>query len=208
MREAAAIMKHLSKYSVAFFVLSVLAASSAYPRQAQTPPPAQAQRSAEYPDTPKGLQQCLTGILAVAKSGDKTNLAALLKDMEIPNFANWFNRTYGKQKGRDSAELYRMNVDYDEVKLAQVLAQFTQQDGQVSIRTVNAAPQSALESAMLHALRKPVNIYFASWDSPGSAPPPQSVPIGYFLFIDGKFRWDTAIRFSAAPNATSLRHAN
>jgi TonB family protein len=127
-------------------------------------------------------------MLAVARTGDRDQLAAAIKDMEIPDFAKWFNKTYGKPKGRDSAELYRMNVDYDEYKFADSLIQMTEHDGQVVTRKVNDGPQpgNQFEASMLRAMRKPVDTYFASWRA---ADAPASQRDG----IDGKFRWNNAI---------------
>src|SRR5580704_11931431 len=116
-------MMRFGKYSILF--LSILVYLPAYPRRPQPSPPQQslASTSNSYPNSAEGLRHCLTNILATAKNADQNELAALLKHMEIPDYANWFNKTYGKQLGGDSAELYRMNVDYDEVKLAAVLKQ-------------------------------------------------------------------------------------
>jgi hypothetical protein len=151
-----------------------------------------------YPDSAAGLQRCLTDVLAASKAGDSTEVAALLKDMEIPNFAKWFNKSYGKQVGNDSAELYRMNVDSNEVKLAAVFMQFTDQKGEVIVRKVNDAPEpGTLEPAMLKASKIPTEIYFAAWRSEAEAPASTDVSIGYFVFIDGRFRWDTAINYPA-----------
>lgn len=182
-------MNRLRTYSLALVVSMLIS----LPVLSQTP--------AAYANTPVGLQQCLTEILTVAKRGDHDNLAARIKDMEIPDFAKWFDKTYGKSKGKDSAELYRMNVDSAEYKFANYLTKLVQQDGQPLARKVTGSPQSTDELAMLGALKKPVDIYCASYTykEADSAQPQPDAPIGYFMFIDGKFRWSNALSSKVLP---------
>lgn len=52
-----------------------------------------------------------------------------------------------------------------------------------------------MEWAWLQAIRKPLDIYFAEWRKTGSANGMKGDPIGYFMFIDGGFRWDSGIQF-------------
>jgi len=48
-----------------------------------------------------------------------------------------------------------------------------------------------VEAGMIEALQRPVGIHFASWKVRGSQK--GSSPIGYFVFLDGRFRLDSAI---------------
>jgi hypothetical protein len=187
-------MKRLTNYSYALLAFSVLVAMPVYSRQTQPSPAPRSQPSVAYPDTPDGLRRCLTDVLAVAKSGDRDRLAALIQGMEIPNFAKWFDKMYGKSRGKDSAELYRMSVDHNEYKFADSLIPLAHQDGQILVRQVNGHPEpgNVVESTLLRSMRKPVDIYFVSWRPTAGAASPD-VPIGYFMFIEGGFRWDDAI---------------
>jgi len=162
---------------------------------------------ATYPNTADGLRQRLADLLTTAKTVDQTALAALLKsDLEIPNFPAWFNKTYGKNDGKDFAEGYRMNVDYDEFRFAGLLKQFAESGGSIVTRKINdgAEPADAAEVAKLDSMNKPIDIYFAFW-SPSISGPAQRQPIGYFMFIDGAFRWDNAgsKRFLPAPSGAN-----
>ena len=63
------------------------------------------------------------------------------------------------------------------------------------IRNLNEAPdpERGIEVGLVNALQRPVDIYFATWKKRDSAPDSKSNPVGYFVFVDGKFRWDNTI---------------
>jgi hypothetical protein len=54
-------------------------------------------------------------------------------------------------------------------------------------------PDRGLEWGLLNSANKPLDYYFASWKM--SSNDIYGEPIGYFVFIDGMFRWDSLITF-------------
>jgi TonB family protein len=48
----------------------------------------------------------------------------------------------------------------------------------------------------LQAIKKPLDIYFATWKTASEPEDSKGEPIGYFMFVDGGFRWESGIRFS------------
>ena len=157
----------------------------------------QAVTQAAYPDTADGLRHLLQDVLAAAKSGDKQKVAAFVEDMEIPNYQAWFYKTYP-----DGAESwigpYGANLEKNERSMQQLFAKLAQEnEGELFTRSVNEFPEpgKGLEWGMLQAQKQPVDIYFASWKKPDAAKDSRGEPIGYFMFIDGKFRWDSLVTF-------------
>ena len=178
-------LRRLSKLSLYIVVLALIPAGICR---------AQEKAAAAYPNSADGLRQRLSDLLVTAKTMDQTALAALLKnEMEIPNFPAWFNKTYGKSDGKDFAEGYRMNVDYDEFRFAGLLKQLAQSEATIGARKINDQVElgDAAEIAKLHSMKKRADIYFASWRAPAD-PIAEGGPIGYFMFIEGAFRWDNA----------------
>jgi TonB family protein len=150
-----------------------------------------------YPDSAEGLQMLLEGALAAARAGDHVQLESFITQMEIPNYEEWFTRTFGQEKGESWAEPYGRDLRKNEVALQETFLQYAKQDGEISTRKVNDTPQPGrgLEWGMLDSLKRPVDIYFASWKTRESPQNIKGDPIGYFMFIEGKFRWDSTISF-------------
>jgi TonB family protein len=157
-----------------------------------------------YPDSAEGLRNLLQDVLAAAKAGDRPKLLSLVNQMEIPNYEAWFTKTYGLERGESVAGFYGGNLDRNERDFQELFMEFAAQDGEISARKVNDAPEPGrrFEFRMLEDLQQPVDIFFASWKKDGSPPDSTGDPIGYFVFVDGAFRWNSAIRlFRIRPNA-------
>jgi TonB family protein len=150
-----------------------------------------------YPNSAEGLRQFLQDCLAAAKSGDKDNLAALVKDMEIPNYEAWFTSTFGQEKGETWAGPYGAELDTNEIAMQEFLKQLSDKYGGIFTRKVNDTPHpnKDMEWGMLDALKRPTDIFFAEWRAADAAENSKGEGIGYFVFIDGKFRWDSTISF-------------
>ncbi len=127
----------------------------------------------------------------MARSGDDLRLAAAVKEMEIPNYEAWFTSTFGSA-GSLYAETYGAKLSEQELArqhMLQATAHSLQKarTQEVFIRRVNDAPEAgdAYETGVMKNLQRPANIYFAYFKT--SAPKPN--PIGYFVFVEGKYRW-------------------
>lgn len=82
-----------------------------------------------------------------------------------------------------------------EASVQQLLLRLAKQDGEFITRKVNdnPAPGKGLEWGWLQAIKHPLDIYSAIWRS---SDPNESEPdrIGYFMYIDGAFRWESGIK--------------
>ncbi len=119
-----------------------------------------------------------------------------VKAMEIPNYETWFPKTF-LYAGKSWVGPYGENLDRNERSMQEFFARLAQKEGGLSTRKVNDSPEPGrgLEWGMLHAVTQPVDIYFASWKKPDDAKNTRGEPIGYFMFIEGEFRWDSTISF-------------
>jgi TonB family protein len=146
-----------------------------------------------YPNSPQGLRLLLLDVLVAARSGDSQKVASFLKEMEIPDFQNWFTKTYGNEKGNSWAEPYGKQLSQSEADMQSEFVKLASGGGEVVTRRVNDAPRGGkggLEFGLVHTAKQAVDYYYAEWKRLGG--PTDS--IGYFVFIDGKFRWDSNIR--------------
>ena len=167
-----------------------------------------AARPPKYPDSADGLKLFLQDVLAAAKPAGNPKLAAFVEDMEIPDYAEWFPKTFGKGMGDSWSESYGDALDFLGVQLQGLFIGLAQQNVEIVTRRINGAPQSDAERRALQLFQQPVDVFFGgSKPRPGaggqsaSAPDALITPLGYFWFIEGKFRWDPANpigRFSIA----------
>jgi TonB family protein len=175
------------RYSLALFLLSLIPGLQNKIATAGAPvaPPS------AYPDSTDGLRLLLQDALTVAKNGDNEKLASIVKGMEVPDCKAWLYRTYAP----DSAESWLSLCDAkNDESMQDLLVNLGSKSGNIITRSVNTSPEPGrgMEWGMLQALKQPVDIYFAALETPGG---PRPEPIGYFMFIDGGFRWDSTISF-------------
>jgi TonB family protein len=165
-------------------------------QEARGPSGSVAPSSYTYPDSTEGLRNLLQDVLAAAKAGDRPKLLSLVNQMEIPNYEAWFTKTYGLERGESVAGFYGRNLDRNERDFQELFMEFATQDVEISARKVNDAlePGRRFEFGMLEDLQQPVDIFFASWKKNGSSSDSIGDPIGYFVFVDGAFRWNSTIR--------------
>ena len=156
-----------------------------------------AARPPKYPDSADGLKLLLQDVLGSGKLGGSPKLAAFVYDLEIPDYANWFPKAFGKETGDAWAKSYDGATDFLTVELQALFIRLAEQNLEIVTRKVSGAPQSDAEQRALQRFQQPVDVFFA-----GSRPRPDASgdsasasdilisPLGYFWFIDGKFRWD------------------
>lgn len=146
-----------------------------------------------FQPTTEGLRSQLQEILDVAKSGDLPKLNALVKQTEIPDYDDWFVHTYGREKGESWSGPYGRNLADDEAYLSTRFLEIRSQNGELEVREVNGAPTTEMESAMLGAQKHKAKIFYAGWRQPEPRAPFSNPLIGYFVFLKGRFRWDSTI---------------
>lgn len=148
----------------------------------------------KHPDTKAGLQQFLDDMREAAKANDSQKLMKLFRSTEIPNCAAWLHSMYESDKADSWMSLCdARTLSANEQSLGARFARFAEADGEFVVRKVNDDPEPGrgLEWGWLQAIRRPLDIYFASWKSAAN---PVSEPIGYFVFVDGKFRWESTLQ--------------
>ena len=192
--------KHRPASARLLAVLPLLILLSA-PLHAQTTAKATERKTAarppKYPDSADGLKLFLQDVLAAAKPAGNPKLAAFVEDMEIPDYAEWFPKTFGKGMGDSWSESYGDALDFLGVQLQGLFIRLAQQNLEIVTRKINDAPQSDAERRVLQLFQQPVDVFFGgskprpgAGGQPASAPDALITPLGYFWFIDGKFRWD------------------
>jgi TonB family protein len=162
-----------------------------------------------YANTTEGLKQLLLDMRTAAKAGDAGKLAAFVKGMEIPNCDAWLHRMYDSDKADSWMGLCEAKSrDPRERDLRELFGQIAKQDGELTARKVNDNPQpgNGLEWGWLRAIKQPLDIYWASWLPTSEPKETEADPIGYFMFIDGAFRWESSVQ-SFKPSQTKITHA-
>lgn len=149
-----------------------------------------------YENSAAGLRWQLQDILNSARAHNRVRLNALIKGMEIPDYGDWFVNKFGREKGQSWAGAYEQNLAENEKDLSDLIGQLADQDGEFYVRRINdqPAPARKVEREMLDSLQRPVDVFFATWTQRGVAQGAKSSPVGYFVFLDGTFRLDSAIR--------------
>ena len=204
-------MIQLLKYSAISISLSLVMSMPTRTQQNAPPdipatPSFHTDLSPSYPDTPEGLKQLLWDVVAAQESRNADEILATKQDLEIPNYEEWFAKTFGAEQGQKWADAYRVSLEKSERGNGRLYLQLIDGDGEIVTRKVNDAPAPGvdLEREMLASMKQPVDIYFVGWNFAGAPRGSQPAPVGYFVFIDGKFRWDNAfILADLQPRETS-----
>jgi TonB family protein len=162
-----------------------------------------------YANTTEGLKQLLLDMRTAAKEGNEDKLATFVKNMEIPNCDAWLHKMYDSDKADSWMGLCEAKFrDPREREMTELFGHIAKQDGKITTRKVNDNPQpgKGLEWGWLQAIKQPLDIYWASWLPTSEPKESEADAIGYFMFIDGAFRWESSIQ-SFKPSQTKITHA-
>jgi TonB family protein len=165
-----------------------------------------------YPDTAEGLRRLLQAMLASAAKNDQRALWVLIKDTEIPNYRDWFISAYGREQGQSWAQPYGKELASNEADLQLLLNELAGTEGVLAIRRVNGVEHAGnqMEEAMQELAANtnhPVDIFYADWSASADGNS-KNAPIGYFMFIDGKFRWNSNVRVFKVQSVKSSDNPN
>jgi TonB family protein len=181
------------------FILSTVwisASTSIRPQENPMPSPPHATVASTYANTTEGLQQLLQHVRAAAKRGDTEKVETFVKNTEIPNCGAWLHKMYESDKADSWMGLCDpKTLSTNEKSMQELLTRLAKEEGEVLVRKVNDNPEPGrgLEFGWLGAIRQPLGIYFASWKSLNEPEDSKGDPIGYFMFIDNGFRWESGI---------------
>ncbi len=159
------------------------------------PPPASVESVLEYEDSSEGLRLQLQDILAAAKDHNRAKLGSLTKQTEIPNDEEWFTKTFGQEKAKSWADPYGRELLQNQAEFEELFQQIAAADGELFTRRVNdnPGPPGSMEAGMIVGQNGPVEFFFASWRKQGAPPDSKGDPIGYFVFLDRRFRWNSSV---------------
>jgi len=141
-----------------------------------------------YPNTADGLHSLLTDLLAAAKSDDQGKLWSKIAEIAIPDYENWFTRTYGQEKGQAPAAAYGKSLKQSEQHFEMLWVELAKQEGEISISKVDVANRKSELTKKDDTLANPTDQFQADWKKTDSSEGPARQVIGYFCFVDGKFR--------------------
>jgi TonB family protein len=172
-----------SRYLVVIAMLTLVYSFHVPSQQAASPKPAQAVAAEPYPNSPEGLQQLLLELLGTARSDDQPKLRAEIALMEIPDYENWFMRTFGQEKGQKLGDMYEESLKVSELHFEMLWVELAKQQGLISVERLDSEKVYGLPADALEA-------YKASWKKTDDSAGPNIQSIGIFYFVDGKFRVD------------------
>jgi TonB family protein len=179
----------LSSMSIAFAVVVCLTCSTSLLASQETgSKTAQSTAAESYPHTADGLHSLLTDLLAVAKGDDEGKVWSKIAEMEIPDYENWFTHTYGQQKGQALAGAYGKSLKLSEQQFEMLCVELAKEEGEISINKLDAANRKFDLAKKDDMLANPTDEFKADWKKTDSSVGPSRQAIGYFCFVDGKFR--------------------
>lgn len=185
-------------------MLLLSASPTAIPLQGQSNSAPTTVATETYANTAEGLKQLLSDMRAARKEGNEERSAALVKGTEIPNCNAWLHKMYDSDKADSWMGLCDAKVlATREKSIHELFNRIAHEDGRILTRKVNDNPQpgKGLEWGWLQAIKQPLDIYWASWLPSNEPKESEADPIGYFMFIDGGFRWESGIQ-SFKPSQT------
>jgi TonB family protein len=143
-------------------------------------------------DSSDALRGQLQDLLAAGKAHNTAQLKSLVRQMEIPQYADWFAKTHGNATDKSSAGPYRHELAERENELVSFFLRIGAEDGEFEIRKVDEAPDPAMEQWMIDSLKqRPSGFSFVGWKRRNPFGQFPSEPVGYFVLLDGRYRWNS-----------------
>jgi len=154
-----------------------------------------------YPDSPRGLKKLIKDILAATRPNQTEALRAYLNSMLIPDHQSWFDTVFGEEDGAKLAASYAARRAGIPSYLEQQFASAVQEKmTNIVVRRLEEAcdPNAdEFQYPVLAARQKQQPFYEASLmrEQYGS-------PLGFFAYIDGRFRYLGNLRIPESPAPT------
>jgi TonB family protein len=165
------------------------------------PPSAPAESARADQNSFDGLRLRLQDLLNAAKDRDVPKLKSLIKQMEIPNYKDWFAKNYGEEKAERLAGAYERNLGNSESDLETLFTQLAGEVGEFTLRKASDAQASGQilggNAPAMRGQQDPADPFFASWNNGGSSAPIRVRPLGSFVYVDGSFRLLRTFRIMA-----------
>jgi TonB family protein len=191
-------ISHFLKFTFILLAISLSAPRSVRPQEKTASAQDEPVAASAYANSTEGLRQLLQDVRAAARSGDEQKVTTFLKDMEIPDCEAWLHKMYESDKADSWMGLCdAKTLGSSEKSIQDLFAGLAKDEGEISTRKVNDNPEpgKGMEWGWMQAIRQPLDIYFANWKPSRGPKDSKGEPIGYFMFIDGGFRWESSIQF-------------
>jgi TonB family protein len=178
---------------IALIVMSARVQPAVEPASQDVAPPPVA-----YPDSPKGLQDFLEVVLAAIKANDKPKIDSLWQSAQLPGHAAWFARLFGDKEGAVLEAAYTRQLGSSASQPGRTYQFVAGLDTfKFVILPLAQAAVSRPDSwakLILLSMKAPVSGYRAEAIGPAGA---ASYMLGYFIYVEGGFRWIDESVFSA-----------
>ena len=96
--------------------------------------------------------------------------------------------TYGQEKGQGLAGSYSKSLKSSEQQFEMLWVELAKQEGEITISKLDAANRRFSLAKNDEALANPIDEFKADWKKMDTSAGPARQAIGYFCFVDGKFR--------------------
>jgi TonB family protein len=183
-------MKPLNRLCSLFaLALASLAVSPVLFSQQETAPKTSQPNTLEsYPNTADGLHRLLNDLLLAAKNDDQTKLWTQIAEMEIPDYESWFTRTFGQEKGQAMAQEYQKSLKVNELQFEMLWTELAKQEGEISINRLDRENRKFDLAKKDDTLTNLSEEFKADWKKTDTSVGPSRQSVGYFCFVDGKYR--------------------
>jgi hypothetical protein len=139
------------------------------------------------PDSAKALKQQLNEMLKAARHHRSDQLRAMIRDFEIPDAESWYPAHFGAD-GSQLDVSYKKNLSASERWLENQMAEYIREGGVFSVKKQRAKKAYEMVTAP--------DVLLAAWERTSTHGIESSEdPIGYFVFVDGRFRWESTLKW-------------
>lgn len=153
-------------------------------------------RPAPYPDSEKGLRDFLKDLIKEVKTGNEATFAEIASDLALPGQQEWFPAVFGDELGQEMAVSYANLLPQIQKTLFTGLQRMGKDgfhDFRVT-RQVSPCLSGTPDRVFRILAARETEIPFYSvrfYRAEGSR------FVGFFIYVDGAFRWIGNIRFAA-----------
>lgn len=169
-------------------VVCLICSTSLLASQETVSKTAQSMVAESYPNTADGLHSLLANLRNVTKGDDEGKVWSKIAEMEIPDYENWFSHSYGQEKGRALADAYGKSLKLSEQHFEMLWVELAKQEGEITISKLDALNRRFDLAKKEDVLANSTDEFKADWKKTDTSAGPARQAIGYFCFVDGKFR--------------------
>jgi TonB family protein len=155
------------------------------------PPHPSANSASVEQNSADGLLLRLQGLLNAAKDHDTPKLKTLIRQLEIPDYQDWFVKTFGDEDGSQASKNYGRNFADGDTYLETLFTRLASENGEFAIHKVTPGDKGGepeQEVPPKEQWRGPTDPFTVTWKTRVVSGPPLFRGIGIFFYLDGGFR--------------------